>query len=257
MIARYWPIMLFFICIVFNEAKGQTSVNLPQVVPPPADAAALGKYSDVPVSLNVGLPSINVPIFNIKTSRLQLPIELSYYASGIKTNEIASWVGLGWSLDAGGTITRTVKDLDDFNFSHGYYNVTVPLADTLSQQNDWQYIDNVSKGLIDAEPDNFFYNFAGHTGKFVFGENKQALPINYQEPIKIQYNNDSNFSVYSGNGDEYQFSAKELTEAITLSNRRFQRRSIFNHMLAVGTCPGSFLSTGQIPLHLIIIRTMN
>lgn len=212
MTARYWLILCFFSCIVLNVAKAQSTVNLPQVVPPPADAASLGKYSDVPVSLNVGLPNINVPIYDIKTARLQVPIALNYYASGIKVEDIASWVGLGWSLDAGGTITRSVRDLDDLNLQHGFYNVAVPHGDTMSQANDWQYFDDVSRGLIDAEPDNFFYNFGGHNGKFVFGEDKRVLPINYQEPVKIEFNKDSTaFTVYTGNGDQYQFFAKENT----------------------------------------------
>ncbi|HZE85710.1 MAG TPA: hypothetical protein VE035_15440, partial [Puia sp.] len=203
--------ILGYLLLINLGGYSQMPVALPQVVPPPADAASLGKYSDVPINLNVGLPNIAVPIYEIKTPRLRLPIELNYYASGIKVDDMASWVGLGWSLEAGGVITRTVKGLDDF-ITNGFYHRTLPFADSLSQANDYGYLDFVSNGVYDTEPDNFFYNFAGHTGKYVFGTDKKIININYQEPLKIQYNADSlTFTIFDGGGNQYDFTSKERT----------------------------------------------
>ena len=76
-------------------------------------AASLGKYGDFPVSYNTGLPQISIPIYTVKAGSLSLPISLSYHASGLKVQEEASWVGAGWSLNAGGMITRTVVGAAD------------------------------------------------------------------------------------------------------------------------------------------------
>src|ERR1700759_3620789 len=84
-----------------DETIGKVSIASP-------NAASLGKYGDIPVSYNTGIPDINIPIYTIKSSQLQLPISLSYHAGGIKVQEQASWVGAGWALNAGGVITRTV-----------------------------------------------------------------------------------------------------------------------------------------------------
>lgn len=76
-------------------------------------ASSLGKYGDIPVSYFTGVPNISIPIYNIQSGPLNLPISLSYHSSGVKVGEMASWVGLGWTLNAGGIITRTVMGIPD------------------------------------------------------------------------------------------------------------------------------------------------
>ncbi len=84
-----------------------------QVIPPSPTASSLSKYVDIPVSLYTGVPEITIPIFNIENNKFRLPVYLSYHSNGNKASETASWTGLGWSLNAGGIITRSVKGLPD------------------------------------------------------------------------------------------------------------------------------------------------
>jgi hypothetical protein len=76
-------------------------------------AASLGKYGDIPVSYHTGIPNIGIPIYTVQSRTLKLPISLSYHAGGLKVQENASWVGAGFSLLAGGCITRTVVGAPD------------------------------------------------------------------------------------------------------------------------------------------------
>jgi hypothetical protein len=71
-------------------------------------AASLGKFADIPVNYNNGLPQISIPITTVREAELQLPVTLQYHASGMKVEEVASWVGLNWTLSAGGVINRQV-----------------------------------------------------------------------------------------------------------------------------------------------------
>ncbi|MFN8353180.1 MAG: hypothetical protein U0Y10_01935 [Spirosomataceae bacterium] len=86
---------------------------LPQLTPKSPNVAAMAKYIEQPVSYYTGLPTIEIPLHTVSVGSLQVPITLSYHASGNRVNDMASWVGLGWSLKAGGAITRNVKGLPD------------------------------------------------------------------------------------------------------------------------------------------------
>ena len=76
------------------------------------------KYTDLPVSEYNGLPSINIPLYEIKEDGISLPVSLSYHSSGIRVNEQASWVGLGWDLTFG-SIIQTINDVDDYQGAVG------------------------------------------------------------------------------------------------------------------------------------------
>ncbi len=83
------------------------------ILPKTPQASALSRYGEIPVNLSTGVPNISIPLYNIKAGNYTLPISISYHASGIKTDDVATCVGLGWVLNAGGAITRTVRGLPD------------------------------------------------------------------------------------------------------------------------------------------------
>jgi hypothetical protein len=67
----------------------------------------------VGVDLFTGTGSVNIPLFGQNISGLDLGIGLSYAAKGIRVNERAGSVGLGFELSSGGSITRDVNGLED------------------------------------------------------------------------------------------------------------------------------------------------
>ncbi|MCK4662468.1 MAG: hypothetical protein KAT68_06365, partial [Bacteroidales bacterium] len=81
------------------------------ISPSPNSSALCSSVSSV--NLYTGVPSINLPLYKLQTKEFSLPISLSYNASGIKVEQVASWVGLGWSLNAGGVVTRVVNGSPD------------------------------------------------------------------------------------------------------------------------------------------------
>ena len=159
-------IPLFVLC---NEAiaDGNDQANM-QFVPKAPTAAAFAKYIDYPVSYYTGVPSINIPLYEISFGGLSIPISLSYHASGITASQEATRVGLGWSLNAGGAITRTVKCKDDFDLVHGYFAIRQEWDKTSVDPNYFS-VDSSGRTLIgDSEPDIFYYSFPGESGKAVF-----------------------------------------------------------------------------------------
>lgn len=66
------------------------------------------------VNLFTGDFSYNIPLFELPGPNGGYPINLSYQ-SGITLEQEASWVGLGWSLNASGAVARAMRGLpDDF-----------------------------------------------------------------------------------------------------------------------------------------------
>jgi hypothetical protein len=82
-------------------------------------AYGFAEYVVNPVGHYTGIPQISIPLYTVALKDFSLPVSLSYHAGGIRVDETASNVGLGWTLVAGGMITRSVKDrADDVTIEH-------------------------------------------------------------------------------------------------------------------------------------------
>ena len=92
-----------FSCILSASADNvQESLNLDYFRTP--EAAAFKKYGEESVNEYTGTADISVPLYTIKCKDVEIPLVLRYDASGIKVEQEASWVGLGWNLMVGGCI---------------------------------------------------------------------------------------------------------------------------------------------------------
>ena len=212
------PVMKSFIYIILSlpiaaniiAQPNQYLDNPSMVVPPSPDAAGLGKYGQYPVNMHTGIPNIDIPLYQVKSKQLSLDVSLSYHASGFRVDEIASWTGLGWSLNCGGVITRTVQGLPD-DHSNGFYNYTVKYSADLDPGNDYDYMDLVSRNLIDVESDYYFINVAGMTGKFIFDRNKNVLTIPEATYVVDDSDFPNGFTITADDGTIYKFYARERT----------------------------------------------
>jgi YD repeat-containing protein len=161
----------------------QINRMMPNPLPPSPNVAGLGKFGDYKVDLFNGLPEISIPIFEIESGPLKVPIKLSYHASGIKPTDQAGWVGLGWALSAGGQISRKVNGAADEN---GYYaSTSAALVPGASMCNDYDYLKAIALGT-DAQPDVFAYSFPGKSGRFMLSSKGLQPPylIPY-EPVLV------------------------------------------------------------------------
>ncbi|TKC02812.1 DUF5977 domain-containing protein [Pedobacter frigoris] len=104
-------VVLLCLCISLN-ADAQSTVN-ENFVPKSPNAEMADKFIDVPVNLANGIPEISIPLYTVKGKSLSVPLVLRYHGGGIKTSDRSTWVGLGWDLQTGGTISRTVRSNPD------------------------------------------------------------------------------------------------------------------------------------------------
>jgi hypothetical protein len=169
-----------------------------KVVPVSPTAAGLARYGEVPVSLYTGTPNISIPLGGLRGTELQLPIDLSYMARGVKVEEQASWVGLGWSLNCAGSLSRVVRGMKDGDRPR----VSFPLPTTLVGLN--TVMVNIQEDLLDTEPDLYYFNFNGHSGSFFFDQNGEAVIEGYQD-IKVINGTGAIITIITGDGTQYIF----------------------------------------------------
>ncbi|WP_153801066.1 DUF5977 domain-containing protein [Foetidibacter luteolus] len=191
----------------------KTEFKAKQVIPPSPDAAELGKYGNVPVSLFTGTPNISIPLMELKGRLVSLPVSLNYNATGFKPEEIASWVGLGWTLNAGGVITRSV--LGNPDIANNYFTnpspFERPLATDVFGMN--QYYTELRDGLKETQPDTYYFNFMGRSGKFIINpdgtiakKEKDMLAISHCITCE-----NSSFTIIDEQGTKYTFAERETT----------------------------------------------
>ncbi|WP_431167471.1 hypothetical protein [Tenacibaculum halocynthiae] len=191
--------------------------DLPKVVPPSPEAAALIKHSQVEVSLYTGTPNISVPFHTISSNGVSVPINLSYNSGGVRVEDIASWVGIGWNLNPGGLVTRTLRGLpDDGEF--GYMNTQYTVQDLLSRDPNSMNSNGQSYHLgkykahqRDYEADIFNFSFPGGSGKFFYDQSLNKFVQVSHSNLKIETKNSSSgarivgFKITTPNGVAYHF----------------------------------------------------
>ena len=235
-----------FILFVFlqNFASAQNTQPLMQdVFPPTPNAAALAKFGDVPVGLATGIPQINVPIFSYNKNGLKLNVSLDYHAGGVKQEEVASDVGIGWALNAGGQVSRTVRSLPDDYKTYGYFYLgyLYPFGHymqaPLDERGGYLTTDSIYTfyhGLMDSQSDIFSYSINGKSAKFVYGFDGNYVSIP-QTKVKVQrilnptslYSSLTGFVVTDIDGTQYYFMASDL-----IYNSAMNRQSSYTYSTA-------------------------
>ncbi len=173
-----------------TPSSEQQLANLRNVIPPSPNASSLGKYGDWPVSLYTGVPNISIPIYELKGRSLNIPVSISYHAAGNKVGEIASWVGLGWNLNAGGMISRSIRGLPDesgyFNYTSEYsspddFSSTVSTADRETRKV------ATANNTQDSEQDIYSLSALGKSYKFMLKADGTVLTIPFSK-VRVDKN---------------------------------------------------------------------
>ncbi|PQV44585.1 YD repeat-containing protein [Jejuia pallidilutea] len=186
-------LILIFLASTVRVASAQ---DLPEIIPPSPEVASFGKFSEVPISHYTGLPNISVPFTSFSVGEKSFPVSLSYHARGIKVEEIASRAGIGWALNAGGSISRQTRDKPD-DGDGGYINRGNILMDALASgsfftnktvRTNYETADAYASTPPDRFPDQFNISAGSLSAKFIFSYvNDEPLVQNFSD-IHIQYN---------------------------------------------------------------------
>lgn len=226
---------------IADMRRSAGEATLPVVVMPSPNAATLTRTIVENVDLYTGKLSLSIPLYTLKSRNIEVPISVNAAASAHRVNEVASWVGLGWHLNAGGMITRVMKNLPDeynttisptFNFpgvgylnlntaAHGnvlldkFYPAISPNTEyTITQMKDiinrgnWNTRTSPPDKGFDLQPDEFFFNFGKYSGQFVFdqaGNVKLITESNMYVVPTISGGKITKFTVLTDDGYKYEF----------------------------------------------------
>ncbi|WP_291913309.1 hypothetical protein [Chitinophaga sp. CB10] len=208
--------------------------SIPRVIGPSPNAASIAKYGEVPVSNYTGTVNVSVPIFTVKNKEITVPISLNYHSGGIKVQEEASLVGLGWSLFTGGVISRVVRGTDDLS-TYGYMYSYMPQSvssnylyvrptDNNAYNRDMAFLNDAISGIADGEPDIFSFTINGASGKFILNKGTAGTPITAtllsKADVKISVSYNAAIAGYSwiitdAHGMQYYFGTSEINTART------------------------------------------
>jgi len=226
------PQRIFLLGVIVLLCTKVSAQDLPSIVPPSPNAAAFHVYGNTQVNNYTGSANITIPLWEVTEGDLSVPIYLKYTGgNGIKVEEIGSWVGLGWTLNAGGAISRTIRGLaDEDETLAGFFNTTIPIPN--QPYANFKDFSDIEDGVRDGQPDMFMYNYPGGSGTF-FYDNDKNIFLKPKKNISISHTitNESetvsstycttghkvinDFNLTDEYGNTYYFHEKERSNTIT------------------------------------------
>ncbi|HVU95381.1 MAG TPA: hypothetical protein VHE34_09160 [Puia sp.] len=190
--------------------------------------------ASVGVDEYTGAARANIPLGALPSKGVTIPVSLTYTGGGgIHVQDYAGPAGLGWRLNAGGSVSRVVRAFPD-EFSNGYIG-TAQWGNILAN---WPYYSTGQAGsgqpgdltsaqatqlkgingngtltepVADGEPDLFYVSTPAFSFQFVFDGNGHPVFSNSTglQIIDNLYNNSSPgntfFEVIDGQGNQYYF----------------------------------------------------
>ncbi|HTR29339.1 MAG TPA: hypothetical protein VMH27_08710 [Puia sp.] len=218
-VLRCFALCFFLMGTIHSWSQTYPGLSVNQSYTPPSpNAQGFESYNNDPAALFTGLPSIGIPIYTIKCGTLTVPISLSYNSNGLYPSQDAGWVGLGWSLNAGGAISRMVEGNPDGSLPTGHNYGEYNLADSIVGSGADSFLRRVynmnmeyGTNTYDPAPDIFNANFNGIGGQF-FWISGTPYQISYMKQFSISWPSySSNIVVTTSDGTQYTFGATEKT----------------------------------------------
>ncbi|SEK53223.1 RHS repeat domain-containing protein [Parapedobacter koreensis] len=226
---RFLQLVICTASLIHSFAYPQDVTLLKQPIPKSPDVTNLLKFIEHPVSVSSGLPETSVPIYRIQTNYIDLPISLNYHSGGIKVKDVASHVGMGWSLVAGGIIAQNIKGLSDLGLTQGREG---RLNNPVTQIDDPSICDlkKIADNELDADLDIFAFTFCGYTGQFYIKDD-YSIGLTSDVALKIealpgyvagQGFNVSSWQVTDVNGTKYVFGKSGSVDVRTVVTKNNQ-----------------------------------
>lgn len=174
-------ILLLFSCLLCL-----VGITKAQDLEPGQQAQGYLDSKNITVDYSTGIFHYKIPLFQLKSGNVQLPISLNYTSRGVKEMDVAGILGYNWNLDVGGVVMRTIRGgfADEYLFNGYLWADENPGALPLVED-----IRGVNIRNRDGESDIFTAVFNGQSVSFIIemDANKKiyAIPLE-RTNVKIE-----------------------------------------------------------------------
>ncbi|MVO09178.1 hypothetical protein GOQ30_08400 [Flavobacterium sp. TP390] len=208
-------VLLLSTCFAFAQ-------ELPQVVPLSPEASSIFRFNETPVSLYNGTHNTNIPLLEINSGGVSIPISLSYSSRGVQVTEVASRVGMGWTLNYGGMISRQVRGRADEHHYPGTLtsNLMSGFYENYNARGSVFNYGESQGAQYDFIPDKYMLNSNFYSGEFYMDKNNPQILTQKISDIKITGNTGSGFQVIDNAGNKYTYGENYKEYDRTLSSVR-------------------------------------
>lgn len=186
----------------------------------------------VDVDLFTGAVYAKIPIYNVQSGDISVPLVLFYNNNGIKVEDITQYYGIGWNMTGEVSVSRILRGFPDdvqyqggstFSVIYGWLRATgignaVQNFSVVNDNNpntcndevtDYNNLSGSLGEQYDTEPDIFSVNLPGGGFDFVFDKDGVIRVSPYRD-IKVEYTTDltgilASFTVTDENGVKYVF----------------------------------------------------
>lgn len=229
-------ILLFLLLLTSKLLNAQNNNNyLPNFIPPTPNAEGFIIHGKSTANEFEGKLNLNIPLYNLVTNDINLPITLDYNASGVRIDDYCTWTGINWVLKTGGVITRTIIDqADELSGNRFYINeqhMLINATNTCAEDSQMYYYAARDNYLYDTEIDIFRFSFNGYNGSFFLDENFNPVYIEGEHELKIEIigeessnllklKNTHEFLITTPDGVKYIFGGQEVEKSATLSGNK-------------------------------------
>lgn len=216
-------ILSAFLLLVSKPALSQGSVeSIIQQYAPTPQALSVVKGGQVNVNGNTGKMSLQVPVGEYSDRDFTIPISLDYSYDGFKPASPSGAAGLGWSLNAGGCISREIVGVDDFG-EYGYYYASHYSSLTIyNMQHSVSLIEEILQPTLgdshETTSDIYHFSFPGHSGSFVIDNDGHFAPYGTSGEggtYSIMYDDDT-FTIKTSDGTTWRFGSIDSSREIML-----------------------------------------
>ena len=196
-----------------DAATGGYDQLIKNTTPISPQAESIQKFGEFPMDYSTGVPHISIPLYEIKVGNYRLPITISYHASGIKVQDMATPVGLGWTLNAGGVVNRqckgTADEIQDTLLLTYKTESEIDYAMASGARTNYWWSRLAHKGEGDTESDRYIFSINGKSSVFRYCVTDHSLRTIPTSDVKIEHIQTGGYLITDSDGTKYYFTYGE------------------------------------------------